>query len=174
MRKKNILYLILNLFIVLEIMSSLSFADNAFTPEKMLPAGIDEAEVTNPYTGEKRKARKGTVAATINNIALLNKLFLEPISSAVSEELIKESIEEMRKLMPSLKVIGVFNIFTPEEWLNIQDSKQWGRVTCVLLYLEKYPDIINSDIKSRIKAIEKASPPLVITNIINVLKKHLN
>lgn len=51
-------------------MSSLSFANNAFTPEKMLPAGIDEAEVTNPYTGEKRKARKGTVAATINNIAL--------------------------------------------------------------------------------------------------------
>lgn len=83
----------------------------------MLPAGIDEAEVTNPYTGEKRNARKGTVAATINNIALLNKLLLEPISSAASEKLIKESIDEMRKLMPSLKVIGVFNIFTPEEWL---------------------------------------------------------
>ena len=87
---------------------------------------------------------------------------------------IKESIEEMRKLMLSLKVIGVFDIFIPQEWLNIQDSKQWGRVTCVLLYLEKYPDIINSEIKSRIKAIEKASPPLVITNIINELKKHLN
>ncbi|MBM3467022.1 MAG: hypothetical protein FJX70_04220 [Alphaproteobacteria bacterium] len=80
----------------------------------------------------------------------------------------------MRKLMLSLKVIGVFDIFIPQEWLNIQDSKQWGRVTCVLLYLEKYPDIINSEIKSRIKAIEKASPPLVITNIINELKKHLN
>lgn len=151
-------------------MSSLSFANNAFTPEKMLPAGIDEAEVTNPYTGEKRKARKGTVAATINNIALLNKLLLEPISSAASEKLIKESIDEMRKLMPSLKVIGVFNIFTPEEWLNIQDSKQWGRVTCVLLYLEKYPDIINTEIKLRIKAIEKASPPADITRIINELK----
>lgn len=173
MSKKNILRFILNLFIVLEMMSSVSFADNVFTPEKMLPAGIDEAEVTNPYTGEKRKARKGTVAATINNIALLNKLLLEPNSSATSEKLIKESIEEMRKLMPSLKVIGVFNIFIPEEWLNIQDSNQWGRTTCVLLYLEKYPDIINSKIKSRIKAIEKASPPEVITNIINELK-HLN
>jgi len=40
-------------------MSSLSFADNAFTPEKMLPAGIDEAEVTNPYTGKKEKQEKG-------------------------------------------------------------------------------------------------------------------
>lgn len=69
-------------------MSSLSFANNAFKSEKMLPAGIDEAEVTNPYTGEKRKARKGTVTATINNIALLNKLLLEPISSAASKKLI--------------------------------------------------------------------------------------
>ena len=34
------------------------YANNAFTPEKMLPAGIDEAEVTNPYTGEKEKQER--------------------------------------------------------------------------------------------------------------------
>jgi hypothetical protein len=144
-----------------------SFASDPSTLEKLLPIGVDSAIVTNPYTGERGDVRKGTIGASIQNIALLNKLFEQSNSS---DQPIDEIVSEIRKLIPSLKVLGMFDIFNHEEWLNISLSKQWGRVTCVLLYFEKYPAEIDSRIKSQILLLKEKDAPKALLKLINSLK----
>lgn len=89
--------------------------------------------------------RKGTVAAILNNIALLNQLFLENPE--------QDQIATIRKavvnLMPSLKAIGVFDLFNPIEWLN--NPKQLGRMYVAILYLKNYPDEISNEILSKLQ-----------------------
>ncbi|KAB2832319.1 MAG: hypothetical protein F9K49_08305, partial [Caedimonadaceae bacterium] len=121
-----------------------------FTPESVLPAGADSTVSTNPYTGESGPTRKGTVAATLNNVALLNTLLSEKSSSSDSTK-VQEIIEAITSLIPSLRVIGVFDLFTPEEWLS--SETQPGRVLVTVLYLQKYPQDINSNIKKRLLQI---------------------
>lgn len=121
-----------------------------FTPESVLPSGIDNTVSTNPYTGESGPTRKGTVAATLNNVALLNT-FLSEKSSHSDSTKVQEIIEAITSLIPSLRVIGVFDLFTPEEWLS--SEAQPGRVLVTVLYLQKYPQDINSKIKKRLLQI---------------------
>ena len=122
-----------------------------FTPESVLPTGVDSTFSTNPYTGESGPARKGTVAATLNNIALLNALLSEKISS--NDQIKAEAIiEAMTSLIPSLSFVGVFDLFTPEEWLS--SKTQPGRVLAAVLYLQKYPQNITSEIKQRLLQIQ--------------------
>lgn len=106
----------------------------AFTPEEIFPPGEDYTTVVNPFTGLAGKARKATVAATLNNIALLNRLLLENTGSD-QIQLINEAIS---KLIPSLKAVGIFDLFSLEEWAS--DDRQLGRIYVVALYLKQYPD----------------------------------
>jgi hypothetical protein len=120
-----------------------------FTPENILPDGEDHTLAVNPFTGFQGTARKGTVAATLNNIALLNQLFLENPE--------QDQIATIRKavvnLMPSLKAIGVFDLFNPIEWLN--NPKQLGRMYVAILYLKNYPDEISNEILSKLQEIKQ-------------------
>lgn len=125
--------------------------EEVFTPEGILPAGVDNTVSINPYTGESGPARKGTVAATLNNIALLNTLLSEknsPNDHAKAEKI----IEAMAALIPSLRVVGVFDLFTPEEWLS--SEAQPGRVLAAVLYLQTYPQNITPEIKQRLLQIQ--------------------
>lgn len=124
----------------------------AFTPESVLPEGVDTTISTNPYTGESGPARKGTVAATLNNIALLNTLFMQEGSSKNQE---KERVitQAITSLIPSLRFIGVFDLFTPDEWLA--SETQPGRILAVVLYLQKYPQEITPQIKERLLHIQQ-------------------
>lgn len=130
-------------------------ADNSreevFTPEGILPAGVDNTVSINPYTGESGPARKGTVAATLNNIALLNTLLSENNSATDHAKATKIS-EAMAALIPSLRVIGIFDLFTPEEWLS--SEAQPGRVLAAVLYLQTYPQNITPAIKQRLIQIQ--------------------
>jgi hypothetical protein len=128
-----------------------NIAHDAVTPESILPAGVDSTTSINPYTGESGPARKGTVAAILNNIALLNTLLSENMSP---EDQIKaqEIIKAISSLIPSLRVIGVFDLFTPEEWLA--SDTQPGRVLAVVLYLQQYPKDIIPKIKQRLIRIK--------------------
>lgn len=117
---------------------------NIFIPEDILPDGDDHTIVVNPFTGFQGKARKGTVAATLNNIALLDRLFLE---NSAQDQIakVKKAIVE---LMPSLKAIGIFDLFNLAEWIN---PNYQGRTYVALLYLKNYPDEINEKIADKLR-----------------------
>lgn len=136
-----------------------------FTPEDILSAGEDHAMVVNPFTGFQRKARKGSVAATLNNIALLDRLFLE---NADQEQIanVKKAVTE---LMPSLKAIGIFDFFNPIEWLH---PKRLGRSYVSILYLKHYPEEINKEIADKLQEINQTiQNPFFRSELQNLDKK---
>ncbi len=138
------------------------------TPETLLPAGVDVTDAVNPYTGEKGSARKGTVAATVNNIATLNQLLLAAPSDSNNQK-IDELSEAIKKLLPSLRVVGMFDFFTAAEWLG-HDELQPGRVLVAIYYLQLYPKEITPDIKAQLKNIDsKKSTHLKIRTAIKIL-----
>lgn len=124
------------------------------TPESLLPAGVDDTVITNPFTGESGHARKGTVGATLNNIALLNRLMVD-VKKAEDEKYIQEILASVKTLIPSLKVIGVFDVFNLEEW--VRTTEQPGRVMVALLYLQKYPEALTPGIKNHLEALYKTT-----------------
>ncbi|MBM3468383.1 MAG: hypothetical protein FJX71_02995 [Alphaproteobacteria bacterium] len=131
----------------------------AFTPEKLLPPGIDSTTVTNPYTGEQGTARKGTVAATLNNVALLNKFLLDKDSKDG-----EEAVQAIKQLIPSLKCVGIFNLFTPMEWLTTPD--QPGRILAVALLLQAYPSEFTPEIEAKLRGLqEQAIHPILAQEI---------
>lgn len=121
----------------------------AFTPEEIFPAGEDYTIVVNPFTGLKGKARKATVAATLKNIALLNRLLLEDAEF----DHIQGINNAISSLIPSLKVIGIFDLFTLEEWVS--DSRQLGRVYVAALYLKQFPDEMTDALFLKLKTIKQ-------------------
>jgi hypothetical protein len=143
----------------------------AFTPENVLPQGQDFSKSVNPYTGESGLARKGTVAASLNNVALLNKL-LKPANNQAELEQIKEIIGAINKLVPSLVVIGMFNLFELEEWITSKD--QTGRIVAAVLCLQQYPEKLTPAIKAKLLSILAATDvPVLRDEISKVLKSAL-
>ncbi len=92
----------------------------AFTPAKILPAGVDSTVSTNPYTLESGEVRKGSFAATVNNVALLNKML--PHETAQDAEDINDILASIKALLPSLRVVGMFDLFTTAEWLSTESQ----------------------------------------------------
>lgn len=133
----------------------------AYTPELLLPAGIDSAIGINPYTGESGGARKGTIATTINNAALLNKLLLNEEKHAPQ---IREITRIMESLIPSMRVIGIFDFFSVEEWLSAKN--QPGRVLIAVLYLKTFPKEVTPLIRQILEQIANTSDiPLLVQEI---------
>lgn len=140
----------------------------AFTPESVLPKGVDSNISVNPYTGESGETRKGTVAATLNNIAVLNTLLIEK-PSPENQAKIQEIVEAVSALLPSLRVIGVFDLFTPSEWLAM--DQQPGRALVAVLYLQQYPKNITPEIKQRLVQIRSQTKVKLLSDaIIKALK----
>ncbi len=125
---------------------------NICTPEKILPSGDDFTLVTNPFTGHSEKARKGTVAATLNNLALLNQLLSAPNVDSCQVYQIKDSIIP---LLPSLKAIGIFDFFSLEEWINCPQNH--GRIYISLLYLKQYPSELTKNISNQLTEIKQVT-----------------
>ena len=139
------------------------------SPEQILPQGIDSAEIANPFTGEKGNVRKGTIGATINNIAKLNKLFESNNANLEKNSEFQAAINDIKQLIPSLKILGMFDLFTLDQYLSINKTKQWGRVICGLLYYQQYPVELNNEIISQLKDLKKASAPKFVEDKIDEL-----
>ncbi|MBY0282298.1 MAG: hypothetical protein K2W94_09150 [Alphaproteobacteria bacterium] len=137
------------------------------TPETILPDGIDKSIIINPYTNQKIEGRKGSVAAAIHNITLLNKLLnFEELTSKQLNEL--AHIETaMKEVIPVLAGVGIFDLFTINEWLNSND--QPGRVFVGLLYLEQNLSKINEPTKGELKKIKQITKVSVIAEKIGIL-----
>ena len=146
--QKKILTLCSTLFFAQTTIYAVSAQNKAitpYTPTSILADGKDSNISINPYTGLKGDVRKGTIAATINNAQLLNKL----IDQNAKQQELEPIIVEVKKLIPSLHIVGLFNFFSPEEWLST--NEQMGRVLIAILYLQQYPDQLNAHSKELIK-----------------------
>jgi len=116
-----------------------------FTPESLLGTSVAQTVAVNPYTGESGAARTGSVAATMNNIVVLNKLLETPNTPEASAE-IRKVTAEINHLIPSLRVIGIFDFFPPLDWIG--KGEQLGRVLAAILYLKQFPDEITPEIST--------------------------
>lgn len=124
------------------------------TPESILPAGVDSTISINPYTGESRQVRKGTIAAVLNNIAKLNQVMAEE-GHAVVNDTIHELSQVIDELVPSVQAIGLFDLFEPILWIG--DGSQPGRVLAILLYLKHYPEKWTLDLKEALMNIQEVT-----------------
>lgn len=136
-----------------------------YTPEKILPAGDDYTQSINPYTGEAGPARKGIVAATLNNVALLNT----HLEKGEKQE-IEEIVNAVRALIPSLKVVGVFHLFTPLEWVS--SNGQPGRILAGVLFLQAYPQEMTPEIQAKLKQIRAQMPISYLIQQIDMVLKN--
>jgi hypothetical protein len=66
-----------------------------------------------------------------------------------------------------LKVVGMFDLFRLEEWLN--DTSQPGRIFAALLYLRQYPDEETESIELEIEKIRKGTKSLLLQAAIETL-----
>lgn len=124
------------------------------TPETLLPEGVDVAVCINPYTQESGPARKGTIAATLNNVAKLNPLLASPLNEDTKSQ-IQALMAEIDRLIPSLKIVGMFDFFEPKEWIG--KGNQLGRVAVILLFLKHYPDQLSFSIQQQLFSIKEAT-----------------
>ena len=131
-------------------------------PSTVLPDGIDSAILTNPYTFESGHARKGTIASTINNVALLNILMKKD-----QKEDIEKAAAPIRELISSLKVTGMFDIFTPLEWLSASD--QLGRVLVGVFFLQANPQEKTEKIQEKLSQIYEKTTSAYLKNQIEIL-----
>lgn len=133
------------------------------TPEAILPAGVDSTISINPYTGESGVARKGTVAATLKNIASLNQLLSQTENLEIRKELIEIS-DAIDQLIPSLQVIGLFDFFEPTYWIG--EGEQPGRILVLSLYLKHNPKKYSSVLQERLSEVkEKITSPYLLEQI---------
>jgi hypothetical protein len=122
-----------------------------FTPESILPAGVDSTISINPYTGESGNVRKGTVAAMLNNVARLNQLLLQDETPESKKE-ITEISTAISQLIPSLQVIGVFDLFEPIYWIG--NGEQPGRIVTLALYFKQYPEKYTLALKEKLLKVK--------------------
>ena len=125
-----------------------------FTPDSILKEGEDFTISVNPYTQESGKTRKGTIAATLNNVARLNLLLAQPLSLQQAEE-IGALIKAIEELIPSLRVVGMFDFFEPIYWIG--EGEQLGRIIVILLYFKHYPQELTPPLRQKIESLTSLS-----------------
>ncbi|MBU6383750.1 MAG: hypothetical protein KGR16_05485 [Verrucomicrobia bacterium] len=123
-----------------------------FTPESVLPEGVDALISTNPYTGESGPSRKGTVVATLKNVALLNSLLLQKETLDIRKDIATISAA-IDTLIPSLRVIGLFDLFEPMYWIG--QGEQPGRILALVLYLKQYPEKYTLELQQHLLQVKE-------------------
>jgi hypothetical protein len=154
--------------LLLAVISSNAFA-GTFTPEALLPAGADSAVFVNPYTGESGNIRKGTIGATIMNTHELNQL-LTNAPSKQNDALVNNIIKEHQSLLPSLKIVGMFDIFNIQEWI-VDPEAQPGRCLLGLLYLKQNPKEMTPDIIKTLIILKEATTNTYLLSMVDSLIK---
>lgn len=121
-------------------------------PSDILPDGVDKTISVNPWTGEKGMVRKGTVAATLNNIFVLNSLLKEEKLNTDEIDVYKDSMES---LISSLNYVGMFDIFSVDDWLR--DDLQPGKQLVAILYLKEYTGSSNAFTEKKLKQLAESN-----------------
>lgn len=138
------------------------------TPESILPAGVDSNISINPYTGESGSARKGTIAATLNNVARLNYLLSREETEEYRNEILAIS-SSIDQLIPSLQAIGLFDLFEPTYWLG--KGEQLGRILVISLYFKHYPEKFTSPLRAQLLQLKEGITSLYLAEICSLFQK---
>ena len=110
----------------------------------------DSTISTNPYTLESGQARKGTFAATVNNIFRLNQL-AQAAHTQENEDEIQAIVAAIDQLIPSLNYVAMFDLFEPAQWLGNGD--QIGRIVVLALFFNHYPQKDTAHLKEKIASM---------------------
>lgn len=84
-----------------------------------------------------RKVQTGTVGALLVNIKAYDNLVASKDSSADTEEMLKDLEDRFRAAMPLLRMVGLLELFPPEEWIAGSKSAGRKRVGELALEVEK-------------------------------------
>lgn len=124
---------------------------NPATPESLIPDGTDRTSFTNPFNGIQGEARKGTIGSTIINVARLNQLLDQKEMTDEERDEFQAICLIEKNLIESLNVLGMFDLFSPEEWLNSDIMP--GRIYVIMLYLQTHPEQITPEMKKQLEHI---------------------
>lgn len=104
--------------------------------------------------------RKGTIAATMLNAKAFDEI--QKISDPAERKMALEALRtEQSALIEGLDAVGLFEFFTPIEWLK-KDGKNEGRAWIALLYLQRFPAAISEEVKAELRILaEQASHELL-------------
>lgn len=84
------------------------------------------------------QARKGSIGASISNINELNMLAVDSHLSCENQKL-QAILADQIDLMPALYAVGMFDLFSINEWLVPKQGE--GRVWLGVLLLEIHPEL---------------------------------
>lgn len=147
--KKHLIPIILNIAL-----GSTAFA---ITPEKIL---ADDAHAT---VRDGIAIRKGSIGALTANTSILNHLMTIENSSLE----IESSIKAIRENVIGLEAIGVYDLFSVEEWL--MDEKKPGNIIVGVLFLQTFPEMINDQIRDRLIELSSTAIDRLKEEILKVI-----
>lgn len=104
--------------------------------------------------------RKGTIFTTVMNARLFDQLITEEASEEKIQK-INAVVHDINELIPSLDSMGMFDFFTPIEWLQ-DGEKQPGRALVALLYLQANPAKLKDNVRHYLPALREICVPDLI------------
>lgn len=127
----------------------------AVSPADVLSESQNEAQLKGI------SVRKGTIAATMLNAKAFDEIqkIFDPAERNMALEALRT---EQGALIESLDAVGLFEFFTPIEWLK-KDGQNEGRAWIALLYLQRFPRAISEEVKGELRILaESASNELLV------------
>jgi len=113
----------------------------AVTPEQILADGKDT------FAKKGVTIRKGSVAALIMNVQLLNA----KLKSKETGEHVERIIKDLRAAMPALEAIDVMSVFQASDWF--ESEARPGNVMVGVLFLQQFPQYLTQPIKEKLRHI---------------------
>ena len=109
----------------------------------MKPQDILSENVNHLQEVDGVRPRKGSIYATMLNAKHFDELL---VMQAPDVQEFTTLLEDIRELIPTLHTIGLFEFFSPLEWLQNPDKKE-GRALVATLYLQAYPEAVTEAIQ---------------------------
>ncbi|MBS0652227.1 MAG: hypothetical protein JSR39_01730 [Verrucomicrobia bacterium] len=133
------------------------FAGAAFIGATSQALAVSPSDVLSDSQNEAQlrgvTVRKGTIAATMLNARAFVEI--QKIADPAEKKMALDALRaEQNALIEGLNVVGLFEFFSPVEWLHQADQNA-GRAWIALLYLQRFPEAISEEVKYELEAIAK-------------------
>ena len=105
-----------------------------------------------------KRIRKGSIAATLQNVKTLNCLLSEKPSLQRDQD-IHTIVDDIRPIIEGLVATELFDIFSPLEWIANQHNK--GRALVGIVCLQEVPALVSEETVDNLKALYPNADPFV-------------
>lgn len=135
----------------------------AVTPEDVLAESDTYADLQGV------RIRKGTVGATLQNVKSINELVAADPQIEQNDPQLQQLLTDQRALIPSLVALGLFDLFSPAEWVNpVQEE---GRLWIGVLMLQAHPERMSENAMQLLEASRNQVSPALKSEIGKLLGK---